>query len=135
MPQDAPNSPLPPGGGSSAARAAAGVLVLQAVGLAIASVVLAVQGFSPETVDRAGAEILAVIGLAAAVAVVLLARGVLQERRWARSPIVVLELICLPIAVTVIQNDKAFAGIPLGLSALAVLVLMAKAGQLTRSDG
>jgi hypothetical protein len=73
--------------------------------------------------------------LVASLAVVALARGVMQERRWARSPIVVLELICLPIAVTVIQNHKAFAGIPLGLSALAVLVLMAKAGQLTRSDG
>ena len=118
-----------------AARAAAGVLVLQAVGVVVASVVLAVEGFSPETVDRAGAEILAVIGLVGAVAVVVLARGVLQERRWARSPVLVLELICLPIAVTVIQNDKAFAGIPLGLSAVAVLVLLAKSGQLTRSDG
>jgi hypothetical protein len=111
------------------------VLVLQAVGLVVASVVLAVEGFSPETVDRAGAEILAVIGLFGAGAVVALAGGVLQERRWARSPVLVLELICLPIAVTVIQNHKAFAGVPLGLSALAVLVLMAKSGQLTRSDG
>lgn len=109
--------------------------MLQAVGLLVASVVLAVEGFSPETADRVAAEILALIGLVGVGAVVFLARGVAQQRRWARSPVLVLELICLPIALTVIQDGKAFAGVPLGLSALAVLVLLAKSGQLTRSDG
>lgn len=133
MPQVVPNNP---GAGPkrTAARAAGAVLVLQAVGLVVASVVLAVEGFSPETVDRAGAEILALIGLVCAGAVVWLARGVDQERRWARSPVLVLELICLPIAVTVMQNQKIPAGLAIGLSALAVLVLMGRAGQLTRNE-
>jgi hypothetical protein len=134
MPQDAPNNP----GGRperSAARAASVLLVAQAVGLVVASVVLAVEGFRPETVDRAGAEILALIGLVCAGAVVGLARGVDGDRRWARSPVLVLELICLPIAVTVMQNHKVAAGLAIGLSALAVLILMARAGQLTRNDG
>jgi hypothetical protein len=116
------------------ARAAAGILLLQAVLLAVASVVLAVEGFDPETVDRLGAEILALIGLASAVGLALLGGGVARSRRWARTPVVVLELIALPIAGTIVQNDKWFAGVPLGISALAVLVLMATSGQLVRSD-
>jgi hypothetical protein len=134
MPQDAAN---PPGAGPERtfARAAGVVLVLQAVGLVVASVVLAVEGFRPETVDRAGAEILALIGLGVAAAFVALAWAVDRDRRWARSPVLVLELICLPIAVTVLQNHKVAAGLAIGLSAVAVLVLMARSGQLTRSDG
>ena len=116
------------------ARVAAAIVLLQAALLAVASVVLAVEGFDPETVDRVGAEILAVIGVASAVVIAVLARGVAGSRRWARAPIVVLELIALPVAVTIVQNDKWLAGVPLGISAVAVLALMAASGQLVRSD-
>src|SRR3954454_3708153 len=135
MPQEAPNS-----AGSSAegsypmARAAAAVLLLQAVLLVVASGILAVEGLRPETVDRLGAEILAAIGVASAVVLALLARGVAGARPWARSPVVVLELIALPIAWTVVQNDKWYAGVPLAVSAVAVLALMAASGQLLRTD-
>jgi len=44
----------------------------------------------------------------------------------------VLELICLPVAVTVVQGGRWYAGIPLGISAVAVLALMAASGQLAR---
>ena len=135
MPQEAPNSRNSPAdGGNSMARAAAAIILLQAVRLALASGVLAVEGFDPETVDRLGAEILALIGLASAVGLAVLGRGVARCRRWARTPVVVLELIALPISVTIVQNDKWFAGVPLGISALAVLVLLATSGQLVRSD-
>src|SRR4051812_43687418 len=125
MPQEAPNSSgAPSAGAHPMARAAAAVLLLQAVLLVVASGVLAVEGFRPETVDRLGAEILAAIGVASAVVLGLLARGVAGARRWARSPVLVLELIALPIAWTVVQNDKWYAGIPLAVSAIAVLALM-----------
>jgi hypothetical protein len=96
------------------------------------SVALAVSGFRPGTADRAGAEILALIGLCAAAALLTLARGLAQRRRWARSPTLVLELICLPVAYTVVQGGRWYAGVPLGLSAIAVLALMAASGQLAR---
>ena len=131
MPQDAPNSSAPK---VSAAQAAGAVVVLQAVLLAVASVVLAVEGFRPETVDRPGAELLAVIGVASAVAVGVLGRAVARRHRWSRSPVLVIELICLPIAYTVVQNGKWLAGILLGLSAVAALGLLAASGQLTRQD-
>lgn len=135
MPQDAPNSSRPvEGGGSPTARAAAAIVLLQAALLIVGSVVLAVAGFRPETVDRLGAEVLAAIGVASGVALALLARGVAGAQRWSRSPVLVLEIISLPIAWTIVQNDKWFAGVPLGVSAAAVLVLMAKSGQLMRAD-
>ncbi len=135
MPQEAPNSSGPNAdGGNPLSRAAGAVILLQAVLLVVASVILAVEGFRAETVDRAGAEILAAIGVASAVAIALLARGVADARRWARSPVVVLELICLPIAWSVVQNGKWYAGVPLGVSAIAVLVLMATSGQLLRAE-
>src|SRR4051812_40675366 len=90
----------------SASLGAAVVLGLQALFIAVLSIVLAVSGFRPGTKDRAGAEILSLIGLASAVALIGLARGVQTRRRWARSPTLVLELICLPVAVTVIQGGR-----------------------------
>src|SRR3954451_8688718 len=135
MPQELPNSSNPvEGGGNQMARAAAAIILLQALLLVGAGLVLAVEGFRPETVDRLGAEILAAIGIASAVVLALLARGVAGMRRWARSPVVVLELIALPIAWSVVQNDKWYAGVPLGISAIAVLALMATSGQLLRAE-
>jgi hypothetical protein len=135
MPQEAPNSASPgEGDGSPMARAAAAVLLLQAVFVVVLSALLAFEGFQPDAVDRLGAEILALIGVASAVVLGLLARGIAAGRRWARGPVVVVELICLPIAWNIIQNDKWYAGVPLGVSAIAVLVLMATSGQLLRTE-
>jgi hypothetical protein len=97
-------------------------------------VLLAISGFRPETVDRAGAEILAVIGLSSSAAVLWFARGIAIDARWARSPVLVLELICLPIAYTVVTQGHLVPGVALAVSALAVLGLMGVAGQLTRRD-
>jgi hypothetical protein len=102
--------------------------------LAAVSVVLVVSGLRPGTTDRAGAVILAGIGLLSAGAVLALARAVAQRRRWARSPVLVLELICLPVAVTVVQGGRWYAGVPLAVSAVAVLVLLALSGQLSGAD-
>jgi hypothetical protein len=135
MPPRPPNSASPGDGGQPGpARAAAAVLALQAVLLAGACVLLAISGFRPETVDRAGAEILAVIGLSSSAAVLWFARGIAINARWARSPVLVLELICLPIAYTVVTQGHLVPGVALAVSALAVLGLMGVAGQLTRRD-
>jgi drug/metabolite transporter superfamily protein YnfA len=134
MPQEAPNSSGPGRGDNPMARAAAAVVLLQAVFVVVLSLVLAVEGFQPDTVDPLGAEILALIGVASGVVLGLLARGIAAGRRWARGPVVVIELICVPIAWNLVQNDRWYAGVPLGVAALAVLVLLATSGQLLHSE-
>lgn len=124
---DGPSAPT-----DGAARGAAAVLAVQAVCLAVGSVVLAFSAFAPDTFDVVGAEVLALIGLATAAGLGYLARAVDRTEPWARGPVLVVELICLPIAWTVIQNDKLLPGLALGASALAVLVLAGRSGLLTR---
>jgi hypothetical protein len=134
MPTDA-HAAGPERTGIGTSSLVAGVLVgLQAVLLAMASVLLAVAGLRSETSDLADAEVLAAIGLASAATVGFLARGVALRRRWARSPVLVLELICLPIAVTVVQKGHWYAGFPLAASAIVVLVLLGVSGQLARPE-
>jgi hypothetical protein len=122
--------------GTGFSSGVAAVLILfQAVLLGVAAIILAASGLRPAAADEPAAEVLAAIGLASAVAVGFLARGVALRRRWARSPILVLELICLPIAVTVVRDGRWYAGVPLAVSALAVLALLALSGQLAQQDG
>ena len=66
----------------------------------------------------------AVLALAAAVGLGLVARGLLAGRRWARAPALVTNLILLPVAVGLLQAHVWYAGVPLLLWALAVLVLL-----------
>lgn len=106
-------------------RAAAAVAALQAAGLAVTTVVLLVLA-AVHTASRLWAA-LAVAGFAALGAVILFvcARGVLALRPSARSPLVLLELIALPVGYSLgIQAGRPWIGVPILLSALAVLVLL-----------
>jgi len=42
----------------------------------------------------------------------------------------VLEIICLPVAVTIVQGGRWYIGVPLALVALGVLALLGVAGLL-----
>jgi hypothetical protein len=107
---------------------------LQGLVVAGLSVALAVAGFRSSTSDLAGAEVLAVLGLLVAVSFGVLAKAIADRQRWARSPVLVLELICLPVAVTVVQGGRWYAGVPLAVSAVAVLVALGVAGLLSRPE-
>jgi hypothetical protein len=71
---------------------------------------------------------LAEIGLSVfvAVALVLMARGLQQERRWARSPAITLQLLGLPFAGRLIEfgGIRIALGVPMGLVLLTALVLL-----------
>ena len=70
---------------------------------------------------------LAVAGFAllGAVVLYLCGRGLLALRPSARSPVVLLELIALPVGYSLgIQAGRVLVGLPVLLSALAVLVLL-----------
>ncbi|HTZ44166.1 MAG TPA: hypothetical protein VMB79_09905 [Jatrophihabitans sp.] len=105
----------------------AGVVVLvQAAGLlgtAVALVVLAMVHSS----QRLWAA-LAIVGFAVLGAAVFYfcGRGLLALRPSARSPIVLLELLALPVGYSLgIQAGRPLIGLPVLLSAVAVLALLA----------
>jgi hypothetical protein len=66
--------------------------------------------------------------------VVATARQVWARSRRVRSPLLVLEIICVPIAITIIQGGRWYVGVPLVIVAVAVIVLMGLAGLLIAAD-
>jgi hypothetical protein len=52
----------------------------------------------------------------------LVARGIVRRRRWARAPAVTWEVICLPVAYGLFQSGRWYVGLPLAVVALLVLV-------------
>lgn len=107
-------------------RAAAAALVgVQGTALAVIAIVLGVKALAGSPSDRLGALLGAALALAAGVVVVLLARGHASGRIGVRSPLVVIELLCLPVSWGLFQSHRSALGVLLGASGLAGLVLVA----------
>ncbi|MGZ4194682.1 MAG: hypothetical protein ACXVRW_19765, partial [Solirubrobacteraceae bacterium] len=71
------------------------------------------------------------MALLGAVALGTLAWAVWRRRKWATSPLVVVELLSIPVAVSLLQASQPGYGVPLLVSALLALVLVAASGMLT----
>jgi hypothetical protein len=106
-------------------RAATAVVCLQGVALLVAAAVLVVKTLTghPDSVGRA------LLGAAMAVlgaAVLLTCARALLALRWpARTPVVVIELLALPVSYSLgFQAGLMAYGAPILLSALAVLYLL-----------
>lgn len=101
------------------------LLAVEGVGLVVLAIGYALVSVTGRPENLAGAELAALAALAAGVALVLLARGTVRGRTWARSPAVVLNLLPLPVAVGLLQGGVWWAGVPLFALAGAVLYLYA----------
>jgi len=101
------------------------LLGLQALALLVAAVVVIVKALTQESESLAGALLLAAGALFGAGAMVVCARGLLRRRPAARTPVVVIELLALPVAYKYAfqENQVAYGG-PILVSALAVLYLL-----------
>ncbi len=117
------------------ATAAAGLVGLQGVGLIAAGGYLIVRALEPDAAHRASTEVLGALSLVVGLVIVATARLVrARRRRRVRSPLLVLEIICVPIAITTVQGGRWYVGVPLAVTAVAVIVLMGMAGLLTPAD-
>ncbi len=128
-----PPGPSEPSAGSrvapsTAARVVAVLVAVQALGLVVAGGYLIVRALFPDATHRGSTEVLGFLSLLVGVGVGFGARAVAARRR--QPALVVLELLCLPVAVTIIQGGRWYIGIPLGLVAVAALVLLFLAGLL-----
>jgi len=134
-------------GRSRALTVASVVVALEAIGLLIAAVVLAVQAFAaapappPGTAatahPRAVDAVLALMALVVGAGLGASARGLATSRGWARGPVITWQLIQAAVAIQTLRGHGAvpmspaaqwLVGLPLLLGALVVLagVLLAQ---------
>jgi hypothetical protein len=110
---------------TSPVRRAAVLLVTEAAGLAGLALVYLVGGVTGDALSRTGALLGAALFALLAGVLVLLARALDAVRGWARSPVVVLQLLALPIGIGLAQAKLWAAAVPLLLLAGAVLYQLA----------
>lgn len=113
------------GGTPSQVRVAAALLGLESVALLVAAgiVVAKTLGGHPDSVGRALLTASMVLGTA--VVLVLGARGLMRLRRAARTPMVVLQLLALPVGYSLAFQAGLLAyGAPILVGALVVLYLL-----------
>jgi hypothetical protein len=116
------------------ATAAAALVGLQGVGLIAVGGFLIVRALEPGAAHRASTEVLGALSVAVGLVIVSTARQVRARRPRVRSPLLVLEIICVPIAITTVQGGRWYVGIPLAVVAVAVIVLMGLAGLLIPAE-
>lgn len=92
---------------------------------------LAVRSLGDDVSDRGGAATGAVVAILAGIGVVLLARAVRAHKRWARSPVIVLQILFLPVGVGLLQSGRPAYGVPVVLLPVATLVSLGMARALT----
>lgn len=106
-------------------RAAAAVVVVQGLGLFAAAAVVVVKTVAGHPDDVSRALLGAAMALLGAVILVACARGLLAQRPASRTPVLVLELLALPVSYSMAFQAGLLAyGAPILLSALAVLYLL-----------
>jgi hypothetical protein len=108
---------------------AAWIVAAQALGLVVVALILIAKTIFGEPDDVGRALLDAAFALAGAGILVLARRGLLSGRNAVRSPLAVLELLCLPVSYSLaIQAGRYGYGVPIMLSAIAVLVLLFSPG-------
>jgi hypothetical protein len=115
------------GGPAVPASLIAVVVVLAAQGLAFVAlaVIVVAKVVTGDPHSVAGALLDAVAALLAALVLALCARAMLQLRPAARTPVVVIELLALPVGYTLAFGaHRPGYGAPILVSALAVLYLL-----------
>jgi hypothetical protein len=106
-------------------RAASAVVAVQGLALLGAAVVLVVKTVAAHPDDVLRALLGAAMALLGTVILISCARGLLAQRPAARTPVVVLELLALPVSYSLgFQAGLLGYGAPIMLSAVAVLYLL-----------
>ena len=101
------------------------VIGLQVLALLAAAAVVLEKAATEKSHDVAGALLLAAIALAGAAVLTLCGRALLRLRPAARSPVLVIEALALPVSYSLaFQAHRYDYGGPILVGALAVLYLM-----------
>ena len=114
--RDATDLPAASSSGHPAAppslRTAAALVGLQGTVLVGTGVFFAVETVVAESFDELGAWLIGVMALVAGVVVLLVARGLLAARPWARSPALLVQVLSLPVGIQLLQGGRWYLGVP-----------------------
>jgi hypothetical protein len=121
-----PDLPAGPGDEVPAGIRAAALLVLaEAAALAVTALVLLVLAFVHTTTRLWAAVAIVGFALVGAAVLALCGRGLLRLRPSARSPVILVQLLAVPVGYSLgIQAGRALVGVPILIVAIAVLVLL-----------
>jgi uncharacterized membrane protein (DUF2068 family) len=106
----------------SSLAAAAGLLALQAAGLAVYGLVEGVRALVGHPQDRGTAVLLAIVVLIYAAGVAVAAVGLWRARRWAQTPTYLVQFFALVIGIGQLHT---LPGLMVPLLVVAVLTLVA----------
>jgi hypothetical protein len=106
----------------SALQVVAGLVLAEGALLVIIAIFYAVETAVATTTDVIRALVSAGLTLLAGAGLLLVGRGLLRARRWARSPALVTNLILVPVAVGLLQGGRWYLGVPLIAAAATVVV-------------
>jgi hypothetical protein len=114
-----------------------GALLLAAEGLVLVAVgvVDAAATVTGSPANRGLSYGVAGFAVGGGVVLLLLARAIDGRRGWARSPSIVLQLLCLPVGIGFLQGGIWAAGVPVLLLALTTLWHLVTAGPALAADG
>ena len=104
--------------------AAAVVVAAQGAALVGACVAYLVAILTGHPSDLTTALFSDALGFLAAAVLLLLARPLGRARRFSRAPVVILELLAVPVAVDLVQVARLAAGLAVGVPAVLVLGLL-----------
>jgi hypothetical protein len=109
----------------SGVRAAAVIVLLEAVALAVTALVLLVLAFVHTTTRLWAAVAIVGFALLGAVLLALCAHGLLRLRPSSRSPVILMQLLAVPVGYSLaVQAGRTLVGLPILGAAIAVLVLL-----------
>lgn len=103
---------------------AAAVEAIEGLGLVGAGGYVAWGTIVGQPRDLSSAIALAVITVLTGVALLLVARGLWQARRWSRAPAVITQMFVLIVAVPMVRGDESALGIPMVVLAVLGLVVL-----------
>ena len=106
-------------------RIAVALVAVEGVALVGAAGVLVVKTITGKPSDALGAVLAALIALGVAAGLAYAARALHRLQPWARSPVVVMQLLALPVSYSLaFQAGRVGYGAPIMLVALVTLFLL-----------
>ena len=100
----------------------------QAVTLAVLGIWSALAGIVGHPDDRLAAELMAGLALLTGVGLAAAARGLFFGQRWARAPVLVWELIMVPVGISLTRAIPAAGAVLLASAAVVLVAVFAGRG-------